>query len=205
MRLYLIRHGQTSWNIAGRAQGHTDIPLNETGQAQAAALGRAFSGVKLDRILSSDLTRAHQTAQAIAGVSGAPIEVRSTLRERSFGEWEGMNYLEMLSMADRMALEMDWHTVKSPSGESFGDVWERLEPVLNEIHASQEHLAIVTHGGVFGVLVARLIQGTLETSRSFGVGNTAVTEFERRSNGAYRMNRYADTSHLADLVLADAA
>lgn len=205
MRLYVIRHSQTSWNIAGRAQGHTDIPLDETGKAQAQALGRAFQSVRVDRILSSDLMRARQTAQAIADATSAPIELRSALRERSFGEWEGMNYLEMLSMADRMALEMDWHRVKSPSGESFGDVWERLGPVIEEIETSQENLAIVTHGGAFGILVARLIRGTLETSRSFGVGNTAVTEFERRSNGSYRMLRYADTSHLANLVVADAA
>lgn len=90
MRLFLIRHGQTAWNTAGRAQGHTDEPLDECGLWQAQQLAQTFQKGTLDLVLTSDLQRSRMTAEVLADAAKAPIEVDPLLRERSFGELGGI-------------------------------------------------------------------------------------------------------------------
>jgi probable phosphoglycerate mutase len=188
VRLYLARHGQTSWNIAGRAQGHTDISLDETGQAQALALGRSLSGIT--RVITSDLARARQTGE----VFGLPVETRPEIRERSFGEWEGRDYLTVMSDLEALAVEqgVDRMHVRPPGGESFLDVWNRVGPVVEELKAFDENTLVVVHGGAKAVILARLLEGKLETIRGFRFPNCAVTTFERRPEGSLVMVRYAE-------------
>jgi broad specificity phosphatase PhoE len=191
MKLFIVRHGQTSWNIAGRAQGHADIPLDPTGQAQAAALARAFEGVHLDRVISSDLLRARETAEAF----GRPVETRVDLRERSFGEWEGRDYNTVMSDLEARA-EASGLTrllVRPPGGESFEDIWHRIGPFVEELKQAQDNTLVVCHGAMKAVLLARLVDGNLETCRAFRFRNCAVTEFERRHEGTLVMVRYAET------------
>ncbi len=191
MRLLLVRHGQTSWNILGRAQGHTDIPLDATGEAQAAAFAAGLADVGIERVLSSDLARARQTAEAL----GRPVETRSDLRERAFGEWEGRHYLQVTQdLEDKAEAEgTDRLRVRPPGGESFADVWERVGDVVKELKAEERSTVVVCHGGTKAVLLARLLDGTLETCRGFRFPNCAVTEFERRHDGSLVMARYAGT------------
>jgi len=200
MRLYLVRHGQTSWNLAGRAQGQTDIALDSTGLEQAEALGRAFAGVEVSRILSSDLSRAAQTAEPISRVSGVAIEARLDLRERSFGEYEGLDFRDFSARVLEQALErgVNPKEIRPPAGESFGDVWQRLETVSAELREIEGPTVVVTHGGTCAVLLARLLNATLATSFSFRFGNTAVTELELRPDGVFSLMRYDDARHLAD-------
>ncbi|AIE83461.1 histidine phosphatase family protein [Fimbriimonas ginsengisoli] len=200
MRLYLVRHGQTSWNVDGKAQGHTDISLDDSGLAQAYAVGEAFRGIEIDRIVSSDLQRAFQTAEAIQAATNAPAERRRDLRERSFGDWEGMDFRDLAATQIELGLQqgVSFTEVRPPNGESFADVWTRLDPFMDAIEESDERIAVVTHGGTCAVLLARLMRANVDSIRSFRFGNTAVTELERRADGFYLLVRYADTSHLAD-------
>jgi broad specificity phosphatase PhoE len=92
MRLTLIRHGQTAWNVAGRAQGHTDIGLDPTGLEQVATLGDVFTGRRIDLLLSSDLLRCRETVAPIETAAGVSATFTERLRERKFGEWEGSSY-----------------------------------------------------------------------------------------------------------------
>lgn len=204
MRLYLIRHGQTAWNAEQRAQGHTDIPLDSQGKAQAMMLGHRFAGKRIDRILCSDLIRARETAQPIADHSGAPIEETVALRERSFGEWEGEYFkdiaswwpaLEAMQGTDRLML-------RPPGGESFADVWKRVQTLVHDLQTDQGNTVIVSHGGTCGLLLAQLVQGNLETSRAFRFNNTSVTKLERRPEGLFMIQYYNDTGHLANEALA---
>ncbi|MGV3615830.1 MAG: histidine phosphatase family protein [Fimbriimonas sp.] len=199
MRLYLVRHGQTAWNEAGRAQGHTDIPLDATGLRQAEAVGEAFREIPLDRILTSDLQRAHQTAAPISDAAGVPLTIRRDLRERSFGDWEGNGFTDVAAWALERSIDEAIHLleVRPPNGESFADVWNRLDAVVDDLNEMDGRVAIVTHGGTCGVLLARLTRGSLETTRSFRFGNTGVTELERRADGYYVIQRYNDVTHLA--------
>lgn len=198
MRLYLIRHGQTAWNAEGRAQGHTDIGLDEEGLLQARLLGAAFESVPLERVWSSDLLRARQTAEAIARSTGAGIELDPRLRERSFGDWEGQPYQIVAGQIHRLHSDsQDALDVCPPNGESVRHVWERLTPVTEALAAEEEDLAIVSHGGACALLLAQMLKGSMLTARSFRFGNTSVTELVKRPEGLFLMERYNDTSHLA--------
>jgi probable phosphoglycerate mutase len=89
--IYLARHGETDWNRAGRWQGWTDIPLNETGAAQASALADSLRGLGIVRVVASDLSRARRTAEIVAcALAIAEVELDIDLRERGFGLFEGL-------------------------------------------------------------------------------------------------------------------
>lgn len=202
MPLYLVRHGKTSWNDIGRAQGHTDIPLNDVGIAQANCLETAFLGVPIHRIYSSDLGRSLATSQAIERATGAPMEVRSDLRERCFGEWEGSDFAEVNRRLQELADQNSASPLRMrpPGGESYADVWERLEPIWEVIQSlGDESIVISSHGGALSVLLAKILHGTLETSRSFRFLNTAITELQRRPDGFFAVARFNDCSHLKAL------
>jgi len=92
--LVLVRHGETDWNLTGRAQGHADVPLNATGREQAAAVAGALAGLGAVRLWSSDLARARQTASAIAEVTGLRVECDPRLREYDVGERSGLTPAE---------------------------------------------------------------------------------------------------------------
>lgn len=202
MRLYLVRHGRTSWNIQGKLQGHADIPLDEVGTSQAISLGQAFESLPLDQILSSDLQRASMTAEYISKATGAGITQRPDLRERNFGDWEGLDVREAAARTLELSLSQGISTtfVRPPNGESHADVWERVATIFAELDATDQRIAIVAHGGSTAALLGRLLRGTVETMRTFRLGNTSVTELERRADGFHTMLRYSDTSHLSTVV-----
>lgn len=203
MRLYLVRHGQTAWNAEQRAQGHSDIPLDPTGQEQARQLGARFVGKRVERVLSSDLERARQTAAPIAEATGALHEETPILRERGFGDWEGEFFkdisnwwpaVEAIQGVDRLHL-------RPPNGESFADVWHRLDPIVEDLQSEVGTTVVVSHGGTCGLLLARLVHGNLATSRAFRFGNTSVTKLERRPDGLFTVQYYNDCAHLENGAL----
>ncbi|MCB8933182.1 MAG: histidine phosphatase family protein [Fimbriimonadaceae bacterium] len=199
MRLYLIRHAQTAWNLEGRAQGHTDVSLDETGLEQARRLGSAFEGARLQTVLTSDLKRSYDTARPVAEAAGAALEPLRELRERHMGDWEGLPYEELWAQAEALAGGSPAFTVRPPGGESFADVWDRLDPVVERIVAMPDSVAVVTHGGTAALLLAKLMQGNLITSRGFRFLNASVTELQRRPEGLFMMLRYNDAAHLEGL------
>ena len=198
MRLYLVRHGQTAWNVEGRAQGHTDIPLDDVGKRQKALLGMAFRGADLRRIYSSDLVRARETAEALAAATGAAMELRRDLRERSFGEWEGQSFRDVAdwTIEESIRQGLPRVAVRPPGGESYRDLWDRTGDFIRTVVDAGEDVAVVSHGGTCSVLMAQLAKGTPDSARSFRFGNTAVYEVHRRDDGYFVIVRYNDTSHL---------
>ncbi len=167
--LILIRHGETDWNRDRRIQGTTDIPLNDTGRAQARETAEALRA-RLDRTLpltvaSSDLARARETAEIIAAElgAGAPL-VYPGLRERRYGEAEGMH------VEDFRARWGDWHTAEVPGAESWPDLRARALSALAS--AVQEHrratastpgttLVVVAHGALIREVIRHATAGTL--------------------------------------------
>jgi broad specificity phosphatase PhoE len=205
MRLFLIRHGQTEWNNSSRAQGHTDVSLDETGFRQSEMLGEAFRNIKIDKVITSDLKRSWQTAEPISRVTGAPMVRDARIRERTFGDWEGFDY----QMVGEQMRELE-HThnlsvyeTRPPNGESMLDVWERLKPAIAEIRKEEGNVVVVSHGGASALILAMLIGGPIEVSRAFRFANTGLTELHSRPDGALYIKRYNDTAHLAtDQVLS---
>ncbi len=198
MRLFLARHGQTAWNLELRAQGHTDIPLDETGKRQAELLAECLSSFGIGKVVSSDLSRAAETARMVASAAGAPLLLDARLRERSVGEYEGSPFAEMQArlMEKAQAEEVDLWRVRPPGGESLEDVFERVQPIATWLFEEQEDTLVVGHGAVCGLLMARLVRGTVATARSFRFSNAGLTEFARHPEGSFRIVRYDDTTHL---------
>ncbi|MGF3055179.1 histidine phosphatase family protein [Microbacterium sp. YY-01] len=161
--LTLVRHGQTDWNLARRIQGATDIPLNDTGRDDARRAAAELSGGYHHRVWASPLSRAHETAQIIAQSLGlAEPELHAGLRERTFGEAEGIpveEYIEKYST---------WHTTV-PGSETFDEVTDRALTALEEISRESrrraapvaESLIVVAHGGVIRALLEHASGGSL--------------------------------------------
>jgi broad specificity phosphatase PhoE len=204
MRAYLVRHGQTAWNAEQKAQGHTDIPLDAEGSEQARLLVAAFDERPFSRILTSDLQRARSTAVPLAERHGIQVEERLDLRERSFGEWEGRPFETIAKNFIELGLisGLPPEEIQPPGGESQLDVWNRLERVVKDIKALPEPVVIISHGGTCALLLARLLNGTLFTARSFRFDNTGVTTIARRPDGGYHLIRYNDSSHLRQAALS---
>lgn len=198
MRLYLIRHAQTEWNLSERAQGHTDIPLDETGRTQAARLGAAFRTGQVANVFSSDLERSAECARAVAQATGARLVLDPRLRERSMGEWEGLLYPEFNRLFRALAGPEDPFLTRCqpPGGESLEMVWSRIAPLRQELEQDDAPAAIVTHGGTASLLLAQWMRGSLESAKSFRFGNASITELHRRPDGLFTLVRYADTGHL---------
>lgn len=148
--LHLIRHGQTDWNLAGRYQGQADVPLNDCGRAQASLLAARLAGARFDAIFSSDLSRALETARALAALTGLPVHTDRRLREIHQGEWEGMlihdirdGYPERFARA-----QVDPLLPRAPGGESVGQVAGRMSSAADEIARAHPGgtVLLVSHG-----------------------------------------------------------
>ncbi|MGO2683023.1 histidine phosphatase family protein [Microbacterium sp.] len=159
----LVRHGQTDWNLDRRIQGSTDIPLNETGRADALAAGELLSGGSHHAIYASPLVRAHETARIIADRLGlAAPATAPDMREREFGEGEGMLVEDYLQQFE------NWHA--APTGaESLDVVRDRALSALDQIARESrrrsapaaESVIVVTHGGVIRSLLHHASSGSL--------------------------------------------
>jgi 2,3-bisphosphoglycerate-dependent phosphoglycerate mutase len=198
MRLYIVRHGQTEWNASGFAQGHSDIELDETGRTQAAAMAKALMDCRISKVYSSDLRRCVETADAFAGPLGMMVEAREDLRERTFGQLEGAHYTEIRAWFNGESRQrgLGEHEIRPDGGESLKDVWNRLAKFNRLIDRSRENALVVTHGGTGGLLMARLMRGTVQTAKSFRLENTGITELIRRPDGYWQLLRFTDTRHL---------
>ncbi len=198
MRLYLVRHGQTAWNLEQIVQGHSDIELDETGHRQAALVARAFSGIEFERILTSDLARSLQTARVLSEATKVPVETTPRLRERGFGIHEGKPYDLIRTTMDREAVDngRDPFEHRLLDGESLKDVWERITPVFEDLQADSRKTVVVSHGGIMGLLLARLIGAGPGSARSFRFGNASITELSRRGDHGWAIDRLNDKTHL---------
>ena len=157
-RLWLVRHGQTDWNLAGRYQGQADIPLNETGRQQAQTLAASLAGVAFDAVYSSDLSRAHQTALALTRPLGTLIRLEPRLREIHQGEWEGMLLSEIrAARSDGGTPHHDSTHWRAPGGESVIEVAARVAKAADEISRRFPggQVLVVGHGLCLATLICQ--------------------------------------------------
>lgn len=151
-RVVLWRHGRTAWNLENRFQGATDVPLDEVGLDQARAGAPALAAMGPSVILSSDLSRAVQTAEVLADLVGLPVITDPRLRETDGGAWQGRSRVEIMEMGSQMFLAwiaghdvIAGQEVRPPGGESRGEVVTRV------LASISEHLAAVPQGGTLVV------------------------------------------------------
>ncbi len=202
--LIVIRHGETAWNRERRLQGQPDVPLNETGRAQARALAAALADEPIDALYVSDLTRTMQTAEPLADALGLDIRPEPRLRERCYGKLQGMTYAEV---AETMPEEFAQWQARVPDyapaeGESLAEFHDRAAEValaLARRHPG-ERIALVTHGGVMDALYREATGMTLEAPRQHELLNCSVNRLRSDSRGLTLL-QWGDVSHLEDLVL----
>jgi broad specificity phosphatase PhoE len=147
--LLLARHGETDWNRARRWQGHADRPLTERGRAQAAELARRLADVALDAVYSSDLRRARETAEVIAGAQRLELVQLPQLREVDVGSWQGLTREEAEArFPDGFSRWLSGGTGWD-DGESYGQMSTRVLSGVERIAADHEggRVLIVSHGG----------------------------------------------------------
>ena len=163
-RVTLLRHGRTEYNAGGRMQGHLDTQLTEEGRAQAAAAAPLLAGLPFDRIVSSDLSRAYDTAATVAAVTGLPLSVDKRLRETHLGEWQGRTVADIET--DDPGAIAAWRSDPRwtpPGGESRVDVVARALPVVEELDTAyagdldERSVLLVAHGGMIAGMVCGLL------------------------------------------------
>jgi broad specificity phosphatase PhoE len=149
--LVLVRHGETDWNRDGRVQGHTDVPLNDTGRQQARAVADLLAEQPLSAAYSSDLARALETATIVAGPLGLEVVALEGLREKHFGSWEGLTGDEVRARYPQAA------TGHWGDGETTEAMTARVLGALHEIAAAHpgEAVLVVTHGGPMRAVLRR--------------------------------------------------
>lgn len=200
MDVYVVRHGQTDWNVAGRLQGATDVPLNQVGRKQAAASASALSLVLRGSacVVTSPLVRARHTADAIAEALGTRAHVDGRLAERAYGIWEGLDATERESRwpAEVRQWRMDG-TANVEGFEHHETVRERVAAALEEwAERADKTLVVVTHGsaarvGMQGVLGLSLAHRTLGN-----LGNAAWSRLTHRGPGDWTLEQHNVTPEL---------
>jgi broad specificity phosphatase PhoE len=193
-RLVLWRHGQTAWNAERRFQGHSDVPLDETGHEQARVAARYLAAMRPDAIFSSDLGRAAETAGYLGELTGLAVQLDKDLRERGGGSWEGLTDREI-----REGYPEAYAAWLPPDGEPVGAVAERVAEAFQRIAAGVDgSLAVlVSHGAAINLGIARLL-GLPERTRVLGpLGNCSWSVLGRR-RGTWRLLEH-NVGELPDL------
>jgi probable phosphoglycerate mutase len=179
--VYLVRHGQTEWNLAKRLQGRLDSPLTELGVQQARASAEVVAARGVDALYCSPLGRALATAEHVADACGLPIEVLDDLAEVSAGELEGATMSEFLECwpDEAAARKLDRYRHRWPGGESYVHAAVRARAALAVIEAAgHERVVIVSHGQLGRLLLAELVGWTPEESLAYVQANDAVVQVD---------------------------
>ena len=199
MELIIVRHGETDWNKLERCQGISDIPLNSRGKHQAKQLANSLKSENISAIFSSDLVRAKETAETIAGFHSAPFYIDSDLREMDQGEFEGLefsyireNYSGILKQWTK-----DPENLRIPGGETLlevqGRAWRSYLNIYEKYH--RERVLIVSHNLTIITLLCKFSGKPLTSFREFSVKETSKSVIIcDKSN--YEINILNDVGHL---------
>lgn len=202
-RICLIRHGETEWNVQRRIQGHTDIPLNETGRAQALAMAFNAAHQRFQAIYSSDLARALETAKALAAREDHAVRPLPQLRERHYGLFQGLTAEEGAKLhpqayAHYVARDLDYDFGSGESLRAFAArVGEGIDWLVRH-HAGQT-IAAVSHSGVLDVVYRRATGRPLHTPRDFKIPNCALNWFRFDGQG-WHLEAWGDRHHLHEVL-----
>ena len=179
--IYLVRHGQTDWNLSRKIQGQLDIPLNETGKNEALICAKQVGSFEIDAIISSDLSRAKETANIINGFLSLPINYDARLRELNFGTLQGVFSADIS--------EQTWNafnrTPQQFNAESKENLYKRVKSFFHDLDATKNTL-VVTHGGFIRMTMYFLTSPKTFNSiecekffREFKIKNTEIFKFEK--------------------------
>ncbi len=203
-RLVLARHGRTAWNAEGRAQGHTDVGLDDVGRAQAAAMAPYLALLEPTALWSSDLARAQETAAEVARATGLPVTSDPRLREFDVGERAGLTVAEFAgTFPEAHAAWKSGHiTGGVPGAETPAQVLDRVVPALREIWNAipeGETGVVIAHGACLKVSLVAFLGWPAELGASLrGLDNCGWVVLESAPAGrGIRLASYNETAHPA--------
>jgi probable phosphoglycerate mutase len=207
MNLLLVRHGETTWNREGRYQGRTDVPLSDTGLAQARALGARLAGLPIAIAIASPLERTRRTATEILGDRAVTLETDEALLEISHGQWEGQlaSAIEIshAEMFGTWRVRPDRHVPAGPGAETLGDVEERAWPVLVRTCArlsGDQTALLVAHDAVNRVLLCRVLGLPMTRVWTFRQSPAALNVLSGTSIAELQVVLLNDSEHVAPLL-----
>jgi broad specificity phosphatase PhoE len=200
-RIILVRHGQTEWNRVERFRGRADVPLNESGLAQAEATGRRVAAMaRLSAVYSSPLSRAVRTAEAIARPFALPVHPHPGLLDIDFGQWQGLTPDE--ARARWPAMAEAWftapHTARVPGGETLADLRTRAMKTVAELAEGhpEQTIALVGHTVINRVILLGVLGLGNDRFWRISQDNCAINVFETDADG-YTLVSLNDTCHLS--------
>ncbi|MFT7585772.1 MAG: broad specificity phosphatase PhoE [Cellvibrionaceae bacterium] len=194
--IILIRHGQTDWNLQGRWQGDTDIPLNATGKAQARALAARLVSWPIENIYSSDLQRAAETSMTLAdSLSLKPI-FDAGWRERNLGELEGLTRKEIAEKFPHLTLPRQF--VETREGETYTIFRKRVVNAFDRIMEKHEGqtTAVVSHSASLRVLISYILEIPDRIYAPFSLGGNTGLSRVVIEDGRAQLTLLNDTSHI---------
>jgi broad specificity phosphatase PhoE len=196
MKLILVRHGETEWNVRHRVQGEADIPLNRKGLGQARKVGLRLKSEQIDIIYSSSMKRARQTTNAIVKFHKVPVVYSDMIRERRFGKLGGLPSEEYRRIREQSGLP--FHLYRPPGGENYVDLQKRVRRFLATIKKKHGKLTVlvVSHGGIIRTTIATLTQRPLASVHEIEQHNTAVNVIELKPGSPPKVHYLNSTEHL---------
>ncbi len=194
MRIFLLRHGATDWNLAQRCQGSTDLELNEVGLRQAEAAALDLSREKIDAIYSSQLKRALQTAGAVGRFHNLAVTIEESLRELDHGEIEGLTFAEI--QATRPDFLRRWRETPAdadiPGGERLIDVeqraWDGMRRIVRR-HRAEETLVVVSHNFPILAVICHITGTPLNQYRTYHLAPGGVVRLSYNGDDEWRVMR----------------
>jgi len=205
VQIVLVRHGATDWNLQGRCQGATDRELNAVGIQQAKNIAAAFTAEPIAAIYSSNLKRARQTAESIAGPHNLPVRIERDIRELDHGELEGLTFNEIKDNYPDFISR--WRTtpaeVQVPGGEKLADVAERAWTSLNRIvgqHDDGKTVVVVSHNFPILGIVCRITGTHLNSYRSFHLDPCGVTRLACNNANSWQLTHINNREYIPGMT-----
>ena len=209
-QVVLWRHGRTAWNVAGRVQGQSDIPLDDVGRHQARDAAARLATLEPHRILSSDLSRAFETAGFLGDLTGTPVESDVRLREMNFGAREGLTWAEAWeAFPEGMRAWIDGDESLIPGTETHREAGERFAGALHEAIGDLPEdgvLLVVAHGAVLRTGICAFLEiPEAHWSRFGGLNNCAWSVLEEARHGEWSRWRLTEwnAGTLPEPVMSD--
>jgi len=193
MKIYMVRHGETSWNRRGIYQGQTYTTLNEKGRDEAKKLAGALKNIKFSSIYSSDLPRTRETAEIINSYLNVPLFYDSNLREMNFGRWTGMS----ISDIERVDPDLfkrwrdDPWNVSPPNGETFKELTDRVVRSIEGICSKhkEENVLVVSHAGAIRAIILHLLRADPKAYWNIRISHSTIVLLERKDD--YRISMFS--------------
>ena len=200
---YLVRHGETDWNVQKRAQGSSDTLLNDKGLAQAEILGKRLASTPFTAAYGSDLARAVATGATILRGRNITLQQLPALREKSYGEWEGISNEDVRERYPDMYKQFLQDSIgfSPPGGENDFDLYTRIETATRHIRETLPdpagNILVVGHSNALRAMLVCLLRMPVDYMWHFSLANGGISVVSDFDTGHATLDLLNDTSHLS--------